>query len=166
MGFLEPHGRGRRLFRRDALSEPGSAPAIVVHSLAHAVAALQAAAAAERHVVLLSAPAAGIYAGAGWWQAVIEAARKVVPRARFSAILDCGDSAGAAQAAFRAGAEAATFTGRADVAERLVAIAEARGSRLLTARPQPALDLAVCFFADTETLRWRVADVLASLPPV
>ena len=166
MGLLEPHGRGRRLFRRDALSEPGSAPAIVVHSLAHAVAALQAAAAVGRDIVLLSAANAGIYAGAGWWRAVVEAARAAEPAAKCGAILDCGDDAGAAQAALRAGIEAVIFTGRADVADRLAAIAEARAARLLTARLRPALDLAVCFFADTETLRWRVADVLASLPPV
>jgi len=166
MGLLEPHGRGRRPFRRDALSEPGSAPAIVVHSLTHAVAALKAAAAADREIVLLSAAGAGVYAGAGWWKAVIDAAREAAPGARFSHILDCGDAAGAVQAALRAGVEAAIFTGRPDVAERLAAIAEARGSRLLTARPQPALDLAVCFFANAETLRRRVADVLASLPPV
>jgi hypothetical protein len=166
MGLLEPHGRGRRPFRRDALSEPGSAPAIVVHSLTHAVAALQAAAAAHRDIVLLSAPGAGIYAGAGWFAALVEAARAAVPAAQCAAILDCGDDAGAAQAALRAEVETVIFTGRADVAARLTAIAEARGSRLLTAGPQPALDLAVCFFADAETLRRRCADLLARWPAI
>ena len=163
MGFLEPHGRGRGAFRRDALSEDSAAPtiAIVVHSLCHAMAALEAADVAGCTVTLLSAPGAGIYAGAGWWQATVEAAHAAVPAARFSAILDCGDDAGAAQAGFRAGAKAVIFTGRKDVAARLAGVAEAHGARVLTARPLPALDLAVSFFADRETLRRRCADLLA-----
>lgn len=83
----------------------------------------------------MSAPDAGIYAGPGWWTALVEAARDAVPAARFSPILDCGDDPGAAMAAIRAGAEAIVFTGRADVAERLAAIAAAAGARLLTRRP-------------------------------
>ncbi len=161
MGLLEPHGRGRGAFWRDALSKPGAAPAIVVHSLIHAVAALEAA--AGRDIVLLSAPGAGIYAGAGWWQALVEAAHAAVPAAKFAAILDCGDDAGAAQAAFRAKAEAAIFTGRADIAAQLTGIAGQQGARLLTARPQPLLDLGELFFASSDTLRERCADALASV---
>jgi hypothetical protein len=114
----------------------------------------------------LSAPDAGIYAGAGWFKAVAEAAREAVPATRCSEILDCGDRAGAVQAAVRAGIAAVIFTGRNDVAKRLAAIAAERGTRLLTARPAAALDLAPLFFADAETLRRRCADVLASLPAI
>ena len=163
MGLLEPHGRGRRAFRRDALSEPGAAPAIVVHSLNHAVAALQAAAAVDRDIVLLSAPGAGIYAGAGWFKAVADAASEAVPAAKYTAILDCGDDAGAAQAALRAGVEAVIFTGRADVAERLTAIAQQAGVGALTTRPRPLLDLGELFFAASDMLRERCADALASV---
>src|SRR5271163_1144478 len=102
MGLLEPHGRGRRPFRRDALNV-ADPPVFVVHSLTQAVAALEAAAGAEREIILLSAPDAGIYAGAGWFKALIDAARMAVPAARFSAMLDCGDDAGATQGALRAG---------------------------------------------------------------
>jgi hypothetical protein len=165
MGLLEPHGRGCRLFRRDALNGP--APAVfVVHSLIQAVAALEAAAAAERDVTLLSAPDAGIYAGPGWFKAVMEAARAAVPAASFSAILDCGDDAGAAQGALRAGLDTVIFTGRADVAERLAGIAAAKGARVLTARPPEALDLGHWFFADADTLRRHCADRLASYRPI
>jgi hypothetical protein len=161
MGFLEPHGRSRRAFRRDALNGP--APAVfVVHSLTQAVAALEAAAAVEREITLLSAPDAGIYAGAAWFQAVIDAARATVPAASFSAALDCGDDAGAAQSALRAGIEAVIFIGRADVAKRLAGIAGAQGIRLLTTRPDFFLDLGRWFFADAETLRRRCAEHLAS----
>jgi hypothetical protein len=84
--------------------------------------------------VLLSAPDAAIYAGPGWWTALIEAAREAVPNARFSSILDCGDDPGAAMAAIRAGTQAVIFTGRADVAERLAAIGEAANCRVLRSR--------------------------------
>ena len=160
MGLLEPHGRGRRLFRRAALSE--DAPVIVIHSLAHAVAALSAAAEAERPVVLASPPDAGIYAGAGWFREVIRTARQAIPAAQFSALLDCGNDPGAAMAAIRAGVEAVVFTGRPDVAARLADIAAQAGVRLVTERPVAALDLGSSFFEDNETLCHRCAEILAS----
>jgi hypothetical protein len=85
-----------------------------------------------------------------------------VPAARSAALLDCGDDAGVAQAAIRAGSEAIVFTGRVDVAARLAEIAGQAGVRLLTIRPKPALDLGAGFFAAPETLRRRCADILAS----
>ena len=160
MGLFQPDGRSRRLFRRAALSD--DAPVIVIHSLAHAEAALSAAAAAGRPVLLASARDAGVAAGPGWFGALVAAARAAVPAAHFTAWLDCGDDAGAAQAAIRAGVEGIVFTGRADVAARLTDIAAQQGARLITARPHPALDLAADFFAAPETLRRRCADVLAS----
>ncbi|MGH7095318.1 MAG: hypothetical protein ACREFB_17535 [Stellaceae bacterium] len=115
---------------------------------------------------MLSAPGAGVYAGPGWWAALIEAAREAVPAARCEAVLDCDDDAGAAMAAIRAGVEAVIFTGHGDVAERLDDIAVAQDCRLLTGRPNPLLDLGDLFFADPETLRRRCADALASLRPI
>lgn len=137
-------------------------PVIIVHSLAHAVAALSAAAAAGRPVTLASAPDAGIYAGPGWFGALVAVARDAVPAAECTVLIDCGDDAGAAQAAIRAGIEGIVFTGRADVAERLADIATHYGARLLTVRPQAALDLAAAFFTAPETLRRRCAEILAS----
>jgi hypothetical protein len=106
-------------------------------------------------VTILSAADAGISAGAGWWVALLAAAREAVPSAEFSTILDCGDDAGAAQAALRAGVEAIVFTGRTDVAARLAEVAAASGARLLAARPATEIDLAAEFFADAATLRRR-----------
>jgi hypothetical protein len=162
MGLLEPHGRSRRPFRRDALTD--DAPVIIVHSLAHAVAALSAAAEAGRAVTLASAPDAGIYGGPGWFREIIAAAREAVPGARCVVLLDCGDDAGAAQAAIRAGIENVVFTGRADIAARLADIARGKGARLLTDRPAATLDLAADFFAAPDRLRERCAMVLASRP--
>ena len=140
--------------------DPAS-PVIVIHSVAHAVAALSAAAEAGRAVTLASAPDAGISGGPGWFGALIAAARAAVPAAQFTALLDCGDDAGAAMAAIRAAIEGVVFTGRADVAERLADIARQRGARLLTARPDPALDLGTAFFASAEALRRRCVDIIA-----
>lgn len=139
----------------------GPRPVIVIHSLAHAIAALQAVA-VDREVVLLSAPDAGIHAGAGWFKAVLEAAQAAAPAAHFSAILDCGDDAGAAQAALRAGLAAIVFTGRGDVAGRLAAIAAANSARLLTERPAADLDLLADFFSDAATLRRRCVAALGT----
>ena len=128
-------------------------PVIVIHSLPHAVAALTAAAEAGRAVVLASPPAAGIYAGPGWFREVLRAAHETVPSARSSALLDCGDDAGAAMAAIRAGVEAVVFIGRAEVAARLADIAAGRDILLVTERPDPALDLASAFLAAPDALR-------------
>jgi len=119
-----------------------------------------------RPVILLSAPDAGIYGGGGWFAALIANARAMVPHAPFSAVLDCGDDAGAAMAAIRAGVEAVVCSGRADVAERLAQIAEQQSSVLLTARPAAALDFGNDFFASEEILRRRCADALASPPTI
>ena len=166
MGLLEPHGRGRRPVRRAALSPDATgAPAFVVHSLAHAVAALAAAAETGTVIMLLSAPGAALYAGPGWWRELVRAARAEAPSARYTALLDCGDDAGAAQGAIRAGVEAIVFTGRPDVAERLTDIAAQSGSRVFAERPAAALDLADLFFADPETLRRRCTAALVQRPP-
>ncbi len=138
----------------------GAVPAIIIQSLAHAVGALGAAARAARPVLLVSAPEAGVYAGPGWFRALVEAARRMVPEARFSTLLDCGDEAGAALAAIRAHVEGAIFTGRPDVARRLADIAGQQGVRFATERPAAALDLGADFFADEATIEQRCADFL------
>ena len=136
---------------------------IVIYSLAHAVAALSAAAEAGRPIVIASAADAGIYAGPGWFREVLHAAHEAVPMAQFSSLFDCGDDAGAAMAALRAGLEAIVFTGPAEVAVRLNDILAQAGARLITERPAAVLDLRVWFFAENESLRRRCADALASI---
>lgn len=138
--------------------EPGSV--VVVHSLAQAIAALHAAARVGRRVVLASAPDAGAYAGPGWFSALVQAARIDVPTAQFSALLDCGDSIGAALAAIRAKVEGVVFTGRPDVARRLADIAQQSGVRLECVRPVHALDLGGEFFASPETVKRRCLEFL------
>ncbi len=112
-------------------------------------------------MTLLSATNAGIYAGPGWFGAIVEAAAKAVPEAVFTAFLDCGDQPGAALAAIRAGVEGVIFTGRNDVADRLADIAHQRGVKFLTQRPVVGLDLLEDFFAAEPAIQQRCADFLA-----
>jgi acyl-CoA reductase-like NAD-dependent aldehyde dehydrogenase len=139
--------------------DPFADPVFVIHGLGHALAALKAAAAAGRRVVLASAPAAGGYAGAGWFRALVGAARDAVPEARFTAFLDCGDEAGPALAALRSAIDGVIFTGRGDVAHRLADIARQHGARLATVRPVACLDLGAALLA-TEGLVERCAAFL------
>jgi acyl-CoA reductase-like NAD-dependent aldehyde dehydrogenase len=140
---------------------PGIAePAIVIHSLGQAIAALKAA--AGQRLVLLSAPGAGGYAGAGWFRALVDAARAAVPQASFTAYLDCDDEAGTALAALRAGIDGVLFTGSAEIAQRLADIAAQQGAHLATARPTGALDLGVYFVAAEADLIARCTEFLRS----
>ncbi len=153
--------RSNSIPAEEQLQRRASEPAVVVHTLAHAVGALKAAAVATRSVILFSAADAGIYAGPGWFAALIEAAREVVPNARFSALLDCGDQPGAALAAIRAQVEGVIFTGRADVADRLADIARQHGVGFVTERPAGGLDLGDQFFATEAESQQCCADFLS-----
>jgi len=143
-------------------TEPGPArePVIIIHSLAHAIAALRAALKAGLPVVLASARGAGSYVGPGWFGALVAAAREAVPDARFSTLLDCGEDVGAALAAIRSEIQGVVFTGRADVARRLADIAHQHGVRFVADRPAALLDLGDDFFASSEILERRCADLL------
>ena len=161
MGSTEPPHRSPKspLAASGARENLPAGPVIVVHSLAHATAALKAAARAGRPVVLASPPGAGSYVGPGWFREVVSAARAAVPEASFSALLDCGNEVGAALAAIRSEIEGVVFTGRADVATRLADIAAQHGVRFLTTRPAPVLDLGDDFFAAPEILERRCAEL-------
>jgi hypothetical protein len=119
---------------------PPMAPAVIVHGLAEARIAV-AAACPRRGLTLLSAPGAGVYAGAGWWRGLAEAASGSRPELRLVAVLDCADAPGAALAAIRERIPAIVFTGAEAMMHRLCAIAAGQRTILLPRAP-PALDLA------------------------
>jgi hypothetical protein len=75
-----------------------SAPCVTIHGIDHARGAL----APGLPVVLLSAPGAALYAGCGWWGALMETARLELSHAG-SDLLDCADAPGYAMAALRIG---------------------------------------------------------------
>ena len=114
-------------------------PAIVIHGLAHAAAALAAAAELGVAVTLISAPSAAGYAGPSWFRAVVDEARAAHPEVEVTAVLDCGDMPGDALAALRDGAPVIRFSG--DTAAKIADIAAQCGARVIAGRPE-ALDLA------------------------
>ena len=118
-------------------------PAIVVHDLDQATAALRAAAAAGVPVTLWSAPGAASYAGLAFLRAVFEKAAEAVPEADHDAIVDCRGSGALAHEALSRDFGGVAFTGRGAMRKTLQAIADGQGNRLVTAGPgRRALDLA------------------------
>lgn len=114
--------------------------AIIIHDLDHARAALAAAAACDRPVILMSAPGASGTVGAPWFLRVVAHAAAEHPDAKWDAVLDCADQPGHVLAALRQGAAAVRFTGPKATAAKLAAIAGRYGARLETGRVR-ALDL-------------------------
>jgi hypothetical protein len=112
-------------------------PAVVVHGLADARAVL----AVRQPVTLLSAAGAVLFAGCGWWRAVIERARSEYSAVPFDDILDCADASGLALGALRMGQRRLVLGSAAPGWQSVAAITASLGGELLTSRP-PALDMA------------------------
>jgi hypothetical protein len=112
-------------------------PAVIVHGLADARVAL----APGLPVTLLSAPGAALYAGCGWWQAMVAAARAEFPAAEMVDILDCADGSGQAMAALRIGVIRLVLWRGASGWSAVATIAAQPGGFVLESAP-PALDLA------------------------
>ncbi len=112
-------------------------PAVVVHGLADARAAL----AVGAPVTLLSAPGAALFAGCLWWREVVAAARAEYPEAVVTDILDCADASGMAMAALRSGLCRLILWPAASGWQAVAAIAERDGGFVLT-QPPKALDMA------------------------
>ncbi|ANC93055.1 hypothetical protein A6A40_03340 [Azospirillum humicireducens] len=104
---------------------------ILIRGLDDALAAAAAVGSTGMPLVLMAPPAAG----ALWLNGVVERVRKAHPELEVTGLLDCGDRAGEAQAALASGSRLVLFTGRPDMADRLAAIAVARGGVLLTKCP-------------------------------
>jgi hypothetical protein len=114
---------------------------IIVHSLAHARAALAAARDLRLPVTLASAAGAGGYAGPLWFKSLISAARAEFPEAEATAVLDCGSEAGTTLAALRHGFKRVRFTGHAAALQPLREIALELGAEIETGDAPEALDL-------------------------
>lgn len=107
-------------------------PAVIIHSLPDARLALSH----GRPVTLLSAPGAALYAGCGWWHALIAAAGTDAP-----AFLDCLDAPGRAVESLRAGVKGIILDCEPVLFEQVADLAAKHEAVLLSAAP-PALDLA------------------------
>jgi hypothetical protein len=139
MGILQPHGRRRGCLRQAGLNT--AERFIVIHSPVHARAAFAAAASLAVPVTVASAPGAGVYAGPGWFKAVIGIASSEYPAVEFTAVLDCGGEAGMVLAALRHGVLRVRFDGPNAVAARLADIAGQSGATIERGALEPALDL-------------------------
>jgi hypothetical protein len=117
--------------------------AVIVHSLSHARAALEAAAALGTPLTLLSPTLAAAYMGAGYFRALIEEASAGFPDIPFAAVLDCGDEPGFVLAALSEGIKTVRFTGPETTAKRLAEIAGKQGAKLIR-QDIEALDLLDC----------------------
>ncbi|MGH7103499.1 MAG: hypothetical protein ACREFJ_13990 [Acetobacteraceae bacterium] len=112
-------------------------PAVIVHGLEDARAAL----APGRPVTLLSARGAALYAGCGWWQALVEAARAEFPATDADDVLDCADAPGRALEALRVGLRNLVLDADCPAFAAVERVAAEVGARILPAVPA-ALDLA------------------------
>jgi hypothetical protein len=112
-------------------------PSVVIHGIADADAALSH----GLPVTLLSAPGAALFAGVGFWRALVAQARAAHPDLTAPDILDCADAAGYALAALRLGQCVLVLAEDAPGRPAVAAIAAASGATVLAGRP-PALDLA------------------------
>jgi len=112
-------------------------PTVIIHGKAHIDAAAEAAIAAGGDLRVLTAPGASAYLGPAWLGPAIVDARERMRAAGHvvEAYLDCADRAGDAMAALREGAPGVIFTGRAEVAAKLAAMAAELDIPLLTERP-------------------------------
>ena len=109
----------------------------MVHSLAQARLAL----AAGAPVTLLSGPGAGLYAGCGWWCALVQRVRTEFPSASVIDVLDCAEGSGQALAALRIGQRYLVLSQAAPGWDAVAAIAAGQGGAVLPQAP-PSLDLA------------------------
>jgi hypothetical protein len=110
-------------------------PAVTIHRMEQARAAL----APGLPVTLISAPWAGVYAGAGWWLALIAGACGDALRPPH--MLDCGTAAGRALEAARAGQALVVLRAPDAIFAEVRGIAAGYGTVVLGQRP-PSLDLA------------------------
>ncbi len=85
----------------------------------------------KQRVVLRSTPGAGLFAGAGWWRALIAAAEAEFPGRIEADILDCADAPGQAMAALRAGCRHVALDRACPAWNAVAGAAEACGAILL-----------------------------------
>ena len=124
-------------------------PAVVIHNLADARRVL----AFGRPVTLLSARGAALFAGSGWWRALLRRTREEHRDIAIADILDCADASGLALGALRIGQLAIVLDAAAPGWSSIASIAESLGGEVLTVRP-PALDMS------NPAEAWRLKDWL------
>ena len=113
-------------------------PAVVVHGAAD----VERACAPGLKLTLLSAPGAAVFAGPGWWLALIRQSRARHGGLIAHDILDCADAPGLALAALRLGQRTLILDRACPAFDTVLTTATSLGARLQANRPD-ALDMAV-----------------------
>lgn len=130
--------------------------AIVIHTLDHAKAALEAASEMDKPVVLLSAPGAVAYLGATVFRDMVAQAAQAHPTARYQAVLDCGDEPGLAMGAMRHGVSSVCVHVLPEVEAKLGENAAKRGCSVYH-REGPELDLMDMSNPKAACVAWMMA---------
>ena len=86
-------------------------------------------------VELVSPPYAACHAGVGYYVALIEQLKTEFPDVPFTFTVCCGDDAAIAHDALRLGLDSIIFRGSAEMYEKLKAIADGLGARVLGVYP-------------------------------
>jgi hypothetical protein len=118
-------------------------PAVIVHDIEHARAAVSAAAALGVAIALRSAPGAAASLGPSVFRAMVDAARKSTATADVVAMMDCGQDAGRALSALRHGIERVRVNLPPPTVKRLAEIAGCYGATIEQDEGN-ALDLLNC----------------------
>jgi hypothetical protein len=114
----------------DGDGTPQGQHAVIVHSLAQAMAPAEAAVALGISVTIESAHGAGGNAGVGWFVALTAAVQEAYPDHAFRFLLDCAAEPGTVFAALRRGVKQIRFTGPPEVAAKLMDIAASYGATI------------------------------------
>ncbi len=129
--------------------------AIIVHDLAQARRAIDAACRVDARLLLLSAPGAAATLGPAVFKEMIDAALKdagAAPSA-VEAVIDCGGDPGYALRAIREGCTVVRLQSAADVTARIAEIAEASGAKVFDAAVD-SLDLGGSDIDDRALAAW------------
>jgi fructose/tagatose bisphosphate aldolase len=125
------------------MCDPLDRHAFVIHGVDHARAVLTAVAGTGLPVALWSAPGAAAYMGAPMFREIINAATAEFPGIDAIGVLDCGQDAGFALAAFRHGVGFVRVDLPSATLARVADIARQMGATVVRDWP-PALDLIDC----------------------
>lgn len=90
-------------------------------------------------ITLMSAPDAVSSLGPAWFRDIVRSLERVYPGVDMETVLDCGDAAGYALAALRAGVKTIRFSGRPSTTKKIEDIAGTYGARLVK-HPSRILD--------------------------
>lgn len=137
-------------------------PRIIIHSLAHARAALAAAAELGVPVTLSSAPGAAAYLGATVFREMIAEAAGEFPDVIVTPVLDCGEDAGLALNALRHGLKTIRLEAPAPALARVADIAGQMGATIDADPAPPALDLLEATDATAACREWLRAAAAAA----